>query len=100
MSDDDAIDLGPCCACGERRADVVNVIILPIRAPIAGKGWGCFGCGLPSDGAIAVLCTPCLERGAEIMHVCVGYASSGVRVPRAACTEPFDHDLSKHEGEL
>ena len=74
-------------------------MMIPFCAPVAGKGWGCVVCGLPSDGAVAVVCDACLESGAPILDVCSGYPASGVRVARESLTEPFDHDMAAHEGE-
>jgi hypothetical protein len=95
--DDDPIDFGPCCACREKGPTVRNLIALEVRAPIAGTGWGCVVCGRPSNGAIAVVCDACMDVGAAIVTVCHGYAATGVRTARAACTEPFTHDMTKHE---
>lgn len=78
MSLEQETDLGPCCNCGTRRG-VVNIMMLDRRAPVAGCGWGCVVCGLPSDGAVAVLCDDCVDQ--EVRFVCEGYPSSGKRVP-------------------
>lgn len=61
--------------------------------------WGCFQCGLPSDGAVAVVCDACLESGAPILDVCHGYPKENMRTARESLTEPFDHDEVAHEGE-
>ena len=100
MSDEDTIDLGPCCACRQRGPTVRNIVMLTFRAPLPGRGWGCFQCGLPSDGAIAVLCDRCLESSAPILDACAGYPASGGRVPRESLDIPFDHDMRFHEDEL
>ena len=47
-------NLGPCCHCG-RTDDVRTIVMLSRRGPMPGCGWGCVVCGLPLDGAIAVL---------------------------------------------
>jgi len=99
MNDEDDIDLGACCACRKRGPTVRNIMTLPVRAPLPGKGWGCFVCGLPSDGAVAVLCDRCLESGAPIIDVCHGYPKENMRMARTSCTEAFDHDPARHEGE-
>ena len=57
--DDDAPDLGTCCICGVS-SDVLNVVMLNRRGAVRGHGWGCLECGLPCNGAIAVLCDKCL----------------------------------------
>jgi len=87
--------IGPCCACGLTR-NVRNVIMLDKRAPIAGTGWGCVVCGLPSDGAVAVVCDDCLDEEAPLKFICKGYASQGDRAPIETATEPFGHDLALH----
>lgn len=89
-------DLGPCCACGRPGLTVRNIMCLDVRAPVPGTGWGCFVCGAPMDGAVAVLCDACLESDAEIRSVCHGRPGEGRRVALAACTEPFHHDMGKH----
>jgi hypothetical protein len=91
-------ELGTCCGC-ETREDVINIIMLNRRAPVPGKGWGCVTCGLPSDGAVAVLCNACAERyqhdETALRFVCLGYASSGKRFPIDQLPlGRFDHDMS------
>ena len=81
----DPIDLGQCCACGKSGPDVRNIVMLSFRGPDPGKGWGCLQCGLPTDGASAVLCDGCAEAGAEPREiVAAGYlaTSSAPRPPR------------------
>jgi len=47
--------LGSCCACGKPDdGSVRNVLCLAFEAPKGFNGWGCFVCGIPSKGAIAV----------------------------------------------
>ena len=99
MTDDDPIDLGACCACRRAGQTVRNIITLPVRAPVPGKGWGCMVCHLPSDGAVAVVCDACLEAGAPIIDVCHGYPKANMRTARASLHEAFDHDMRFHEGE-
>lgn len=93
---DDKIDLGACCACGGSE-NVRNIICLNRKGPTPGKGWGCFVCGLPQDGAVAVLCDDCLEWGAKIRFVCIGYPASDGRMPiEELPDEPFEHNLTYH----
>ena len=92
----DDIDVGACCACGRSDREVRNIIALAFRAPVPGTGWGCVVCGLPSDGAIAVVCDQCLELDAPIVEVCNGYATNGKRLNRIFVTEPFDHKDIPH----
>ncbi len=97
--DDDKPDLGPCCIC-ETRVGVTNVLMLGQRAPVPGTGWGCIVCGLPSDGAVAVLCDGCLDlfqAGAPPLFVCSGFAPLGKRVPITELPfEKFEHDDQRH----
>lgn len=68
-------------------------------APVPGTGWGCVACGLPQDGAIAVVCDQCTElnRDLELKEVIMGYASGKMRVPIHALRDVvFDHNLSFH----
>lgn len=93
--------LGTCCICGTRNK-VRNVVMLKGRCPTPGRGWGCIVCGLPADGAIAVLCDKCqddLQDGkAQIKWICTGYPAQDGRTPLAEMLQvPFDHDLTKHE---
>jgi hypothetical protein len=94
MTDED-LDLGTCCACQNPDKQVRNIMSLGFRTPYS-FGWGCFQCGLPMEGAIAVLCDECLESDAEIREFVKGEALEKQRAPIAELTEPFDHDLSKH----
>ena len=56
----DPRSLGPCCQC-ECTDGVRNIFLLNRRGAIPGRGWGCVVCGLPPDGAVAVLCDACVE---------------------------------------
>jgi hypothetical protein len=89
------IDLGPCCAC-EATAGVRNIIMLHKLAPILGTGWGCVVCGLPCDGAIAVLCDGCVGAKRPARFAVFGLASERRRIPVADLADDFDHDLAKH----
>lgn len=97
---DDRPKLGPCCMC-EGTEGVNNIIMLDRRGAEPGRGWGCFVCGLPSDGAIAVICDGCLPRyqadNTTLKVACRGYAGEGGRVPIAELPEePFHHHDAKH----
>lgn len=94
----DTFNLGTCCICGGAE-NVVNIIMLPFKAKTPGSGWGCFQCGLPMDGAVAVLCDDCIgkyENGTPIKYAVDGYPFENRRIPVEELTEPFKHDLSKH----
>lgn len=97
---DTALDLGACCACRKRDATVRNIMMLQTPAPVPGTGWGCIVCGLPSDGAIAVVCDACLEAELPILDVCVGYASHDERVSSTTLAGTFEHNLALHAAEM
>ncbi len=89
---------GRCCACRER-LPLRNVVCMSFRAPAsaAGKGWGCVVCGLPADGAIAVVCDPCVQAGAPILDVCADYATQPERADAAPLKDtPYEHDSARH----
>jgi len=101
--------LGPCCICereilhipGSEPAKPVGIIMLDKKCLVPGHGWCCLQCGLPADGAIAVLCGECADRVAaagesELRFACRGWPATDGRVPIDELTEPFEHDLSRH----
>jgi len=95
--------LGRCCVCDKGGPTVKNILTLHRVAPVRGKGWGCFVCGLPQDGAVAVICDPCLAEirasGGEKQpkFVCVGEPFRNERLALEDLKTPaFDHDMSKH----
>ena len=93
-----ADSLGPCCMC-EGTVDVRNIISLHRKSPTPGRGWGCVQCGLPPDGAIAVLCDRCLaltENGEPLNFACKGYPATDGRVPIMSLHGEHDHDFSRH----
>lgn len=95
--------LGTCCICGGS-SKVRNVIMLEKLCPMPGRGWGCLVCCLPSNGAIAVVCNPCIEqrRGdtrdvvRDLRWACRGFAGRDGRVEIGTLEGRFDHDLSMH----
>jgi len=89
------LDFGPCCAC-EGLENVRNVLMLHVKGITPGKGWGCFVCGLPADGAVTVLCDSCMESKAKPRFAVDGYAIEKRRIPIEQLTVPHEHDLSKH----
>jgi hypothetical protein len=91
---------GPCCACGRTDVPLRNILMLPQRAPVDGTGWGCFVCGLESNGAVAVVCDACLGSARLVTLACHGYATSGERARRADLREPWEHDRARHEEQL
>jgi len=103
--DDDLLDLlheeppiivGRCCACRRTGVELRNLVTLHVRAPVPGTGWGCVVCGLPSDGALAIVCDTCLEQDRPILDAIEGYAARGGRVRSDTLTVPFDHKAIPH----
>lgn len=98
MTERSEVYLGPCCACGRDwpEVPVLTVRLLNKKAPVRGRGWGCMHCGLPPDGALVVLCDPCIAVGAEPRWACAGDPVTDGRVPITDLTEPHEHDPSSH----
>lgn len=88
-------NLGPCCAC-EGTDGVRNIYMLHQKSPTPGKGWGCVVCGLPSDGAVAVVCDGCHDHRVPRRFACAGWPAQAGRVPIESLTGAHDHDLSLH----
>ena len=95
--------LGSCCCCGTTGRKVRNIIMLHLKSPMPGRGWGCVVFGLPSDGASAVLCDRCLKAyqkdNTKLRWACRGYPSEDGRIPIAELAGAHDHDMSKHTEE-
>ncbi len=88
-------------------AQLPNLMMLHWRGPDSarGKGWGCFVCGLPSDGAMAAVCRRCIpddwepgqpRPGGEIRFACTGYVGEPGRIPLTELVEPFEHNMARH----
>jgi hypothetical protein len=96
---DSEINLGTCCGC-ETTENVFTLVSLRFRSKIAGHGWGCVVCHVPSDGAMAVLCNDCDARAQRegvdkvLRFACRGYPGEDGRAPIDKFTEPFGHDMS------
>lgn len=102
--EEDVPKLGKCCICESEHQTVRNIVMLSVRALEPGIGcWGCLQCDLPTAGAVAVLCDDCLEehrKGLKIVMACVGAPGENRRIRVSKLTEPFDHDKTRHEGEV
>lgn len=93
----DRPNLGPCCACGKEGPDVRNIIHLPNPGPTPGRGWGCYVCNLPPNGAVAVICDDCQKAGRNLMFICTGYPATDGRTPLDQLSnKDFAHDMEKH----
>jgi hypothetical protein len=94
--------LGKCCCCGVENESVRNIMMMDRRIPdpVPEYGcWGCFQCGLPMAGAVAVLCDYCIADGrCHPEFVCVGAPADNRRIPVAGLAE-FHHDMTLHPGE-
>ncbi len=96
------LGLGTCCVCERAGPTVRNVVLLDLRSPTPGHGWGCMQCGRPPDGAVAVVCDACVRAGVlraagpGVRFACRDYPETEGRVPIGELTEPFTHDLSRH----
>lgn len=93
---EEAPDLGPCCACEKVSDSVRNIIMLPYKNPEPDSGWGCMQCGLPSDGATAVVCDECVANKTPIKFAAVGYLKEKKRISVASLGGTHEHDMSKH----
>lgn len=113
LDDGGAPALGPCCICEKDGPTVHSIFMLGHRAPIAGRGWGCYACGLAADGAVAVVCDECLgpldakgvpvDRSIDsrLRFACRGYPGEDGRIPIGELDPaPFEHDLSKHHDDI
>jgi len=89
-------NLGPCCACERTGNDVRNIMMVHKKSPILGRGWGCFQCGLPQDGACYVLCDNCADKKAKPKFACKGWPGSDGRIPYEQLTGEHNHDMTKH----
>ena len=92
--------LGPCCMC-DGTEKVTTIIMLERRCMVSGHGWGCAVCGLPLDGASAVLCDDCFvtyrSEPELLTTACRGYPATEGRIAIAELPPgTFDHDPVKH----
>jgi len=92
----DMPDLGACCACGRGDVLVRNIMMLDLRAPVPGTGWGCAQCGVPLDGALSVLCDACVATQQPSRFVVLGSLTDGKRVAIEEVTEHFGHNMKRH----
>ena len=92
------LDLGRCCIC-EGVENVRNVMMLSLKAPVPGTGWGCVVCNLAFDGAIAVVCDGCLEKPKALVWACDGYLAEKKRIAYDQLRGEHRHDMKFHPGE-
>jgi len=90
------LDLGACCACGKEDVTVRNILALRQKAPVPGSGWGCVVCGLPMDGAMAVVCDACLQVSAPLKMAIFDNAAKKMRISYSRLSGEHEHDWIKH----
>lgn len=91
-SDDEFMDLGPCCSCEKYDTTVRNIVLYDFKSP-HGQGWGCVVCGLEAAGAAAIFCDACLKQEAAPRWL-IGFPANQ-RVPFCEGS-PHKHDLLTH----
>ena len=91
-------DYGPCCIC-ESETDVLNIIQLDYKVK-SESGWGCIVCGVPAEGAVAIVCDPCFEKYSDTIEDEIRFLMDGrerrIPVPPIEGRIPHEHDLSRH----
>jgi len=94
---DDRPRFGSCCICGSED-NVTAVVMLGVKNEVPGHGWACLACGLPPDGAMAVLCAHCVDDWQsgrkQLRFACRGWPATEGRVPIEQLTEPHEHDAN------
>lgn len=96
--------LGPCCICSGTKG-VCVLISLDGLCPMAGRGWGCVVCGLPPDGAVAVICDVCERRYGDavpkvLQFFCTGYPGEDGRTPISHLRGRYRHQVSRHKRDM
>lgn len=87
---------GRCCACGDEKKGMRNLVYLPVLAMVHGRGWGCALCRLPWNGAIAVVRDGCFTGGRAVRWACAGWLADPARVPVSELMGEHIHDITKH----
>ncbi len=96
-------DYGKCCVCEMPVVDApANLFQMDYKVPEAVETkWGCFRCGLPMEGGIAVVCQACIDKhGIDAVDDHIRFLMDGAnrRIPVPPPEEriPHLHDLTKH----
>lgn len=104
-------DLGPCCSCLKADCRARILVFIPRQGSTPGRGWGCLTCGLPPEGAFAVVCDPCARRHERQKNftwtmlktfVTLGEDGSGkgrAPIDTLLTAAEWVHDLSRHPEE-
>ena len=92
-------EYGTCCVCEKKIEGVANLIALDYKTN-ATSGWGCLKCGLPMEGAVAVICDGCFDKVDENGEDKIKFIMNGIEeripVPPVHDRIPHEHDLSLH----
>ena len=67
----------------------------------SGSGWGCVQCGLPAEGAVAIVCDACIERyGSDTIENEIRFLMDGrerrIPVPPIEERVLHEHDIYRH----
>ncbi len=81
----------PCCACGGKNG--TQMVLIEKKCKIPGHGWGCFTCGLPPDGAVAIVCDECMKNKVPPKLAFRGYPDEGL-ILVDELKEEFKHDVN------
>lgn len=91
-------EYGTCCVC-ESEMETCGIIQLGYKVE-SESGWGCYQCGLPMEGAIAIVCGDCVDKHAETIEDQIKYLMDGKKgrfpVPPVEKRVTHEHDLSLH----
>lgn len=64
------------------------------------SGWGCVQCGLPMQGAIAIVCVDCYDKCGGNIEDQIKYLMNGIKgripVPPVENRIPHEHNLALH----
>lgn len=90
---------GPCCCCEAEIRHNPGLMMLGFEGPPGWTGWGCMVCGLPSRGAIAVLCQACVKAQRVPSFIAAGRNVGDnlrLRLDGKFVQVPFTHRLAQH----
>lgn len=92
-------EFGTCCVCEMGDMEDCGLVQLGYKME-SESGWGCLQCGLPMEGAIAVVCSDCYDKYGEKIEDQIKYLIDGkkgrIPVPPVENRVPHEHDLSLH----
>ena len=96
-------EFGTCCVCEAEIYEIAYIVDLPYKLDQKTKSkWGCFTCGLPIEGGIAIVCAICIES--PTVETDIKFAMNGfdkrVPVPPKDARVPHQHDLTQHADEI